>query len=227
MYRWFLLCVLLIGLVLLIDFSTIGQELDKPTDRIADLLSDDASVRDRARNALAQERARIIKRLEEGITSKAQHAVNLYHVRNGMNALADMHAVESTEFLIRYVGYPFTAEGPHTSPPLHVLAPIESQAPAVTALVRIGPSCVEPVISRLKSTDQHVERIALIAVLKELSTPYTRERLVVASEKSDDQERANLATALRIYDEWIPAAERTKRLLERLKELPLTPPTGK
>jgi hypothetical protein len=176
---------------------------------------------------LAEERARIIEQLTDGIERNARFSKKFDSVRSAMLTLADMHAVESIDILIRHIGYPFTAE----QDDLQIAPPrvtyIDERAPAVAALTKIGPACIDPVIEKLTTSDREVERIGLVSVLRQLKVPFTRERLLLMAENADVQGKANLATALKMYDEWLPPAERTKRLLERLKELPLTPTVDK
>ena len=218
MHRLFTTAIALLGLLTLSRFPALAQVPDRSADVVADILSDERTVRALARDQLTRERERTIKRLVDSIEEKVQFSAKVDSVRNAMMVLADMHAVESIDVLIRHIGYPTTAEIDDGLIGRPFFAWVDN-TPSVAALVKIGPSCIDPVISKLKTTDREVEHLALVSVLRQLDTPFMRERLVLATEKADGSAKTNLTNALKMYDEWIPPAERKKRLFDRLEQM--------
>jgi hypothetical protein len=226
--KYFTLFLTVLSSALIYESKSHAQLANGTSDVMRRFASDDQQVRSLARHDLSKERADLIKQLTAFIKDNAHSQRNFGKVKDVMGALGDIRATESMNVLLQHIGYPFTAEVDDSTDKVGITIFIDARLPATEALIAMGDQSVDPVIEKLSATDHPIETEACIIVLRHLRTRYIRERIVLLAESGiNEQTKIRLNRALKIYDEWLPAAERTKRLLERLKELPLTPPTDK
>jgi hypothetical protein len=195
-----------------------GQESGSASDRFQRLLSKDREARLQARRELVEDRKALIAQLSSAIQEKAQQTSNEHVVRELMSVLGDIRATEAIDVLVRHIGYPRTAKiDDRTHDGITGFSFMDS-GPAVDALVRIGEPCVDAVIWKIRTTKVREERVACVAVLRRLKSPFMRQRLEKSKKTATEKAEASLDEALRLYDEWLPPEERVMRMQRTIKE---------
>jgi hypothetical protein len=138
--------------------------------------------------------------------------------------LGELRATEAIDVLLRFVAYPRPAEIMDSFRLDNRIVLDVDGRPAIEPLVKIGEACIDPILAKLKTTDNDSERLACVTVLARLGTRSAsakvgiRARLVHETETATGAEQEALRRALASFDRWLPLKERVERDTKLLRE---------
>lgn len=199
--------LLVVGLALVLEPNEAEAQDTKEregADPVTMLQSDDDGVRTRAQARILQERKNMISQLVTAIDDPENHVYRPYSVKQAMETLGSLRAVEGIDILTEHIGWPGVRHPRAVNDPgrLAMIGELSrttaDRTPAVEALVAIGEPSVAKVIAKLTETESVLEQTSCRAVLRRLDKHVrVREALREAIDRTEDKKiKRTLKSAL-------------------------------